>query len=67
MTRLCEQYKHGVVFQGLERETIAATVNALTRDVIDRMKRAAIAAAPDLCWANESDRMLALYNRALAK
>jgi glycosyltransferase involved in cell wall biosynthesis len=67
MTRLCEQYKHGIVFQGLEKETIAATVNGLTRDAIDRMKRAAIAAAPDLCWANESERMLALYNRALAK
>ncbi|CAN0618962.1 Glycosyltransferase family 4 protein [Burkholderia multivorans] len=66
MTRLCRQYRHGVVFQGLERETIAAMVNGLTRDEIDRMKRAAIAAAPELCWGNESARMLELYNGVLA-
>ena len=67
MTSLCQQYKHGVVFEGLEKETIASTVNGLTREAIDRMKRAAIAAAPELCWSNESERMLALYNKALAK
>ncbi|WP_207000475.1 glycosyltransferase [Trinickia mobilis] len=67
MTQLCHQYKHGVVFEGLEKETIASAVNGLTREVIDRMKRAAIAAAPQLCWGNESDRMLALYDEALAK
>lgn len=66
MTRLCRQYRHGVVFQGLERETIASVVNGLTRDEIDRMKRAAIAAAPELCWGNESARMLELYNGVLA-
>ena len=67
MTRLCQQYKHGVVFKGLEKETIAATVNGLTREVIDRMKHAAIAASPQLCWGNESERMLALYTQTLAK
>lgn len=66
MTRLCAQYKHGVVFRGLDRETIANTVNGLTRAEIDRMKHASIAASSELCWGNEAGRMLELYKQALA-
>lgn len=66
MTRLCEQYGHGVVFEGLSKETIAATVNGLTRDSIDRMKHKAIVASEELCWSNEAARMLRLYNELVA-
>lgn len=65
MTRLCEQYGHGVVFKRLGPKDIADTVNGLTRDVIDAMKHKAIAASKDLCWNNEADRMLQLYNQAI--
>lgn len=65
MTRLCERYRHGVVFRGLEKTVIADTVNGLTREVVDRMKQNSIAASHDLCWEKESDRMLKLYNEAL--
>ncbi len=64
MTRLCRQYGHGVVFKGLDPQDIADTVNGLTRDVIDAMKRKAVLASKDLCWDNEAERMLKLYNDA---
>ncbi|MBV8270939.1 MAG: glycosyltransferase [Cupriavidus sp.] len=66
MTRLCDKYGHGVVFKGLSKETIAATVNGLTRENIDRMKHKAIKASEELCWSNEAARMLHLYNELVA-
>lgn len=66
MTRLCEQYKHGVVFKGVDKNVIAEAVNKLDASGIDEMKRRSIAASSDLCWENEASRMVALYEEAVS-
>lgn len=61
MTALVRKHGHGIVFSGMEPPTIAAAVNGLDRDAIDRFKQRSLAAARELCWERESASMLAAY------
>ncbi len=61
MTALIRKHGHGIVFSGMEPQAIAAAVNGLDRDAIDRFKQRSLAAARELCWERESASMLAAY------
>src|SRR5262249_3285758 len=43
-------------------QAIAETINSFTREEIDRLKKASIAASTDLSWDREKERLLAGYN-----
>jgi glycosyltransferase involved in cell wall biosynthesis len=62
MARLIRDYELGVTFPSIEPEAIAAAVNTLDPERIDRYKRNALAAARELCWEQESERLLAPYD-----
>jgi glycosyltransferase involved in cell wall biosynthesis len=62
MARLVRQYDIGVTIPKVESSAIAETINRLTAGDIDRYKRNALAAASELCWERESERLLASYD-----
>jgi glycosyltransferase involved in cell wall biosynthesis len=66
MARLIQQYDLGVTIAAVEPKAIAAAINALDPDRIDRFKRNALAAARELCWERESERLVGAYSAALA-
>jgi hypothetical protein len=55
----------GVTLPSLDPMAIAEVINALDRETIDRYKRNALAAARELCWERESERLLTAYAAAL--
>ena len=65
MTRLLRQYDMGVSIAAVTPEAIAASINALDRASIDRYRGNALAAARELCWDRESERLVSAYRRAL--
>jgi glycosyltransferase involved in cell wall biosynthesis len=66
MARLIQQYDLGVTIAAVEPKAIAVAINALDPDRIDRFKRNALAAARELCWERESERLVGAYSAALA-
>mgnify|MGYP001473561634 CR=1 FL=1 len=64
MGRLIREYDLGVTIAAVESTAIAAAVNALDPDRIDQFKRNALAAARELCWERESQRLCAAYTAA---
>jgi glycosyltransferase involved in cell wall biosynthesis len=67
MAALIREYDLGVTIAMVEPKAIAAAINALDPDRIDRFKRNALAAARELCWERESQRLVAAYATALAQ
>lgn len=67
MARLVRDYELGVTFPSLEPEAIAAAVNALDPESIDRYKGNALAAACELCWERESKRLVDAYRTTLLR
>jgi glycosyltransferase involved in cell wall biosynthesis len=67
MARLIREYELGVTFPSIAPRSIAAAVNALDRERIDRYKRNALAAARELCWEQESRRLVAAYGTMLPR
>jgi glycosyltransferase involved in cell wall biosynthesis len=67
MSRLIRQYDLGVTIAAAEPEAMAAAVNALDPDRIDRFKLNALAAARELCWERESQRLVGAYSAAVAQ
>lgn len=67
MARLVREYGLGVTLPSLEPAAIAAVINALDRETIDRYKRNARAAASELCWERESERLLDAYGAVLQR
>ena len=63
MARLIRQYDLGVTIAAVEPVAIAAAINALDPDRIDRFKRHALAAAGELCW----DRELSAWSMPIAR
>jgi glycosyltransferase involved in cell wall biosynthesis len=61
MARLVREYRLGVLMPEVAPMAIARTVNALDRDQINESKRYALAAARELCWERESERLIAAY------
>jgi glycosyltransferase involved in cell wall biosynthesis len=65
MSRVAREYGLGVTFHSVEPEAIAAAINALDPTSIDRYKRNALAAARELCWERESERLVSAYTALL--
>ena len=61
MSRLVREYRLGVTFRNVEPTVIAAAINALDPGSINRYKRNALAAARELCWERESERLVSAY------
>jgi glycosyltransferase involved in cell wall biosynthesis len=58
MARLVKQYRLGVLMPKLAPAAIAQAINGLDRERIDFYKQNALAAARELCWERESERMV---------
>ena len=58
MARLMGEYQLGVLIPSLDPAAVAAAINGLDRERIDTYKRNALAAAEELCWEQESARMV---------
>ncbi|HEX3861631.1 MAG TPA: hypothetical protein VHY35_08050 [Stellaceae bacterium] len=67
MARLIRQYDLGVTFPGIDPATIAEQINALQPEQIDQYKRNALAAARELCWDRESERLVNAYSAVLVR
>jgi glycosyltransferase involved in cell wall biosynthesis len=65
MARLIRDYDLGITFAKVDPAVIAASINALQPDQIDRYKQNALTAARDLCWDRESDRLVGAYEAVL--
>lgn len=58
MSALVRQRDLGVLIDGFEPQAIANAVNTLTPETIDGYRRNALAAAQDLCWETEGQRLV---------
>lgn len=65
MAELIQQYGCGIVSGDFKPETMAKTLNALTSDDILQKKNAADIAAKDLCYENESKKIIAMIDTIL--
>lgn len=65
MGRLVDEHQVGVLIPSLDPAAIAAAINGLNRGQIDTYKRNALTAAEELCWEQESARMVHAYRRLL--
>lgn len=61
MARIVRQYGNGVLVPGVTPDAIAATVNKLTAEEIDRYKKKSLETARILSWENESQVMYDAY------
>ena len=61
MAGVIRKYDLGVTIARVEPDAIAAAVNSLTPDRIDHYKRNSLAAARELCWERESQRLVGAY------
>ncbi|WP_206214282.1 glycosyltransferase [Desulfovibrio sp. ZJ369] len=62
MSRIIEKYHNGIGIETCTPEAVAKALNALYRDQINAMKKASLAAAKDLCWEKEEQKMLVAYH-----
>jgi hypothetical protein len=58
MESLIKEFELGTTFAEVEPWCIAAAINAMSRDDVDRFKRNALRAAETLCWEKESEKFL---------
>ncbi len=66
MCKLMRRYNVGKLIPQHTPQAIAETINSFTREEIDRCKKASIAAARELNWDNEKQRLLSAYNELLS-
>lgn len=65
MTALLRQYELGRLIPTVTPEAIAAAINGFDRAAIDACKARALAAAKDLNWEAEADRLFAAIEQAV--
>ena len=65
MARLVNEHELGLLVPKATPESIAAAINSLDVDAIDRYKRNSLEAARTLDWNREKDVMLGLYDRVV--
>lgn len=65
VNRIVTQYGNGKLIDPHSAEAIAATINSLDRATIDACKKASIAAAEELNWPAEKERLLQAYREIL--
>jgi glycosyltransferase involved in cell wall biosynthesis len=66
MRRIVEAYGVGIVIADATIQGVATRINALHVGAVDAYKKAALAAARNLCWDNEKEHFLKLCRAALA-
>ncbi|KAB0675910.1 glycosyltransferase [Aureimonas leprariae] len=66
MASLVNRYRLGTLIRGASSTEIAAAINCLDRETIDKAKQNALLAARELCWEEESRKMVSAYE-ALAR
>lgn len=66
MARLLRHYDLGRLISGMEPQAIATAINSLNRNAIATYKRNALAAAQELNWERESEKMVRQYSALLA-
>jgi len=62
---LIRRYELGVTVSTLDAAAIATVINSLSRERIDDYKRNSLAAARELCWERESERLVKAYDALL--
>ncbi len=62
MAGLISKYQIGSTFAEISSESIADAVNQLSRDRIDQYKRNSLVAARELCWEQESVKLISALN-----
>ena len=67
MARLVREFNLGVTFRSVDPQSIAEVINALEPASIDRYKRNALQAARELCWEQESERLVSAYGAMLGR
>jgi glycosyltransferase involved in cell wall biosynthesis len=65
MQRLMRQYELGITISQVTPAAIAKAVNRFDRELIDACKRRSLAAARELCWERESERLINAYETAV--
>ncbi len=65
MARLVRQYQFGELVPECEEEVIAHAINSLDKVRIDEMKQRSLAAAKELHWDAENEKMMSLYQEIL--
>jgi glycosyltransferase involved in cell wall biosynthesis len=66
MTSILSKYEFGSTFAAMTPELIAAAVNELSREKIDRYKRNSLLAAKELCWEAESLNLVSALRMLVA-
>ena len=61
MAKIVRQYSLGVLVEDYSEEAIADAINSLTKEKIREFKRASIKAREELCWENESKKLMSFY------
>ena len=59
------EHKLGELVPRCDEESIATVINSFDRDKINRLKLNSLYAANELCWDQERERMLSLYEKFL--
>jgi glycosyltransferase involved in cell wall biosynthesis len=67
MSKIVRRYDLGVLVDGYSKESIAMSINSLTRESILQYKKNALDAAHDFCWDKESRTMMRAYNQITNK
>lgn len=66
VARIVKTYGNGKLIADHSPEGIAATINSFTREEIEACKRASIAAAGELSWEVEREKLLDAYRQIVA-
>jgi glycogen(starch) synthase len=61
LSRFISERETGVLVGEFSPDSVAATINALDRTAIDRMKKKSLEAARDLCWEQEQRKLVDAY------
>lgn len=67
MSKITKQYDLGKIVDDYDARSIATTINSFTPEKIDFYKKNSLLAAKDLCWENESKKMLEAYESIISQ
>ena len=66
MAEIVKQHSLGVLVDDYSEEAIAIAMNSLTKEKIRQCKQASIKARDELCWENESQKLIWYYDSIMA-
>ena len=61
LRKIGDQYGHCVFVEQFDPVAIAECINGLSAESVNGLKRKALAAARELCWENEQEKMVSSY------